>query len=307
MIHYNNITCLKNNEIDKVKWDSCIHNANNGLIYGYSFYLDIMTKHWDGLILNDYEAVMPLTWNRKFGIYYLYQPFFTASLGVFGNIVSADIVNIFLDNIPGKYKYWDIYLNHANLFKIKGYALSKRSNYVLDLNKSYTDIVSSYAENHRRNIKKAEKFGCIVEKNIPIKKIIQLAKEQSLANSNVNNEDYNNFQKLFGKLNRQKQAETYGIYNNENTLLSGCVYFFSNNWAYYIFAVNHPDSKKSGASHFLINSFIKENAGKKLFLDFEGSNIKGVADFYSKFGAKEEKYPALKLNRLPAVLKMFKK
>ncbi|MEJ7676087.1 MAG: hypothetical protein WKF59_26140 [Chitinophagaceae bacterium] len=57
----------------------------------------------------------------------------------------------------------------------------------------------------------------------------------------------------------------------------------------------------------LINGFIKEHAGKRLLLDFEGSMIKGVAQFYSKFGAKEEKYAALKLNKLPAVLKLFKK
>ena len=31
-------------EIDKAKWDHCIDNAGNGLIYAYSFYLDHMAK-----------------------------------------------------------------------------------------------------------------------------------------------------------------------------------------------------------------------------------------------------------------------
>jgi len=69
---------LQQKEIDKIKWDACISNAANGLIYGYSFYLDTMARHWDALVLNDYEAVMPLTWNKKYGFYYLYQPAFTA-------------------------------------------------------------------------------------------------------------------------------------------------------------------------------------------------------------------------------------
>ena len=63
-------------QIDKSKWDNCIDTAANGLVYGYSFYLDAMAKHWDALVLDDYEAVMPLTWNKKYGITYLYQPFF---------------------------------------------------------------------------------------------------------------------------------------------------------------------------------------------------------------------------------------
>ena len=56
-----NIAYLSNKNIDKQKWDRCIDMASNGLIYAYSFYLDAMSKHWDALILNDYEIVMPLT------------------------------------------------------------------------------------------------------------------------------------------------------------------------------------------------------------------------------------------------------
>ena len=70
-------------QVDKNKWDACIERSSNGLIYGYSFYLDSMAKHWDALVLNDYEAVMPLTWNRKWGIKYLYQPPLTPQLGIF--------------------------------------------------------------------------------------------------------------------------------------------------------------------------------------------------------------------------------
>ncbi|HSQ44739.1 MAG TPA: hypothetical protein VLM16_07060, partial [Ginsengibacter sp.] len=80
------ISYLPQANIDKQKWDRCIDAAPNGLIYAYSFYLDAMSKNWDALILNDYEIVMPLTWNKKYGVYYLYQPFFTKALGIFGNI-----------------------------------------------------------------------------------------------------------------------------------------------------------------------------------------------------------------------------
>src|SRR6187402_2816093 len=97
------IQYLVNKQIDKTKWDKCITEASNGLIYPYSFYLDTMAKHWDALVLNDYGAVMPLTWNKKYGFYYLYQPAFTASLGVFGKNLNKELIDDFIKNIPPKF------------------------------------------------------------------------------------------------------------------------------------------------------------------------------------------------------------
>ena len=109
------IKYLSQAEIDKSKWDACISNAPNGVIYAYSFYLDQMAKHWDALVLSegplsedDYKAVMPLTWNSKYGFYYLYQPAFTASLGIFGENISGTIIKKFFDAIPSKFKLIEI-------------------------------------------------------------------------------------------------------------------------------------------------------------------------------------------------------
>ena len=59
-----------------------------------------MAKHWDALVLGDYEAVMPLTWNKKWNISYLYQPPFTASLASFGKLLTEEIVRAFIAAIP---------------------------------------------------------------------------------------------------------------------------------------------------------------------------------------------------------------
>ena len=123
--------------IDKQKWDNCIEHSPNGLIYAYSYYLDAMAKNWDALVLNDYETVMPLTWNKKYGIQYLYQPFFCASLGIFGNNITVDTVNEFLKNIPSKFLYWDIYLNAGNYFSGTDFKLYERTNYVLPIDQPY--------------------------------------------------------------------------------------------------------------------------------------------------------------------------
>lgn len=302
-----NIHYLQQKEIDKSKWDDCIDKATNGLIYAYSFYLDCMAKQWDAIVLNDYEAVMPLTWNKKFGVYYLYQPFLTAQLGILGNNLNAELVEAFLNSVPKKFQYWDIYFNHGNVFSLENFKLYQRTNYVLNLNKPYEEIYRSYRENLRRNIKKAFQLNCTVQKDFDVEKVIALALRQMKNDSNDSEENVERFRKLYKILHEKKQAITYGVFSAKNELLASCVFFFSHNRAYYILVGNSPDGKTIGASHAVIDAFIKDNAGKNLLLDFEGSDIPSLAFFYSSFGATEEKYAAIRLNKLPFYLKWMKK
>ncbi len=293
-------------QIDKLKWDACITHAANGLIYAASFYLDCMAKNWDALVLGDYEVVMPLTFNKKYGVYYLYQPFFMASLGIFGNNISADLADDFLQHIPEKFKYFDIYLNHQNRFKLQHFNLYERMNYVLPLQENYEGIYSRYRDNIKRNIKKSIQLQVTIKQNIPIESVLLLATEQSRTFSQIEAIHFEHFKKVFDFFYTQNKATTYGVYTPNGHLISSCAFLFSNNRAYYILVGNHPDSKAFGASHALINAFIKDNAGKNLLLDFEGSDIPSLAFFYSSFGALEEKYTGLKLNRLPIWMKWFK-
>jgi GNAT acetyltransferase-like protein len=302
-----NIKYLTRDEIDVVKWNNCIDRAGNGLIYAYSFYLDHMAKQWDALVWNDYEVVMPLTWNRKYGIAYLYQPFLAAQLGVFGKPVTAELLESFLKTIPSKFRYWDIYLNHKNVFDLKEFKLYARSNYVLNLSKPYEELSRNYRENIQRNIRKAAQAGCKPGKDFDAEKVIDLAVQQMRTHSNESKENVNKFRDLYKLLHDKNRAITYGIFSAKNELLSSCVFFFSHDRAYYILVGNHPNGRTIGASHALIDAFIKDHAGKNMLLDFEGSDIRNLAFFYSSFGAVEEKYAGIRFNRLPFYLKWLKK
>ena len=186
----NQIKYLLHDEIDKAKWDATITRASDGLIYGYSFYLDAMAKHWDGLVLNDYDAVMPLTWNKKYGFYYLYQPAFTASLGVFGDNLNGGLIDDFIKNIPAKFKLIEISLNPGNIIGNSNTFSIARSNYILPLNRSYEELYKAYRENHKRNINKATQLGGRTTKEIPVEQIMQLNKEQLQHIDGTKPEDY---------------------------------------------------------------------------------------------------------------------
>lgn len=304
--HYH-IQYLQHQQIDMQQWDRCIAGAGNGLIYGYSFYLTHMSAHWDALIYGDYEAVMPLTWNKKYGIAYLYQPFLAAQLGVFGNDITNDLLQSFLDAIPSRFRYWDIYLNHHNVLPVERYSLYQRKNFVLPLGRSYEDIYKQYRDNTQRNIRKSKQLGCRTERDIPVDSVIELAVAQMRNYTKEPGDNVERFKDLYAFLHKRKQATSYGVFSAKNELIASCVFFFSHNRAYYILVGNHPDGRTLGASHALIDSFIRDHATDKLLLDFEGSDIRNLAFFYSSFGAVEENYAAIRLNRLPFYLRWAKR
>lgn len=297
------ITYLTRQEIDAHRWDGCISAARNGVIYGYSWYLDAMATDWAGLVLDDYEAVMPLPFRRKWGVHYIYQPFLTAQLGVFGNNLSPQIVEAFFSAIPQRFRFWDFPLNHGNVFTLASYPVYGRQNFVLPLQRCYEELHNGYRENIRRNIKKAIGYGCVVATDVGVEEVIRLTKEQA---KEATENDFEAFRKLFHFLKGRGGAKTYGVALNNDTLAS-CVFFFAGQRSYYILVGNHPNGRTLGASHMLIDAFIKDHAGQDLVLDFEGSDVQSLAFFYSSFGAKEEAYTAIRLNRLPRWMKWVKR
>lgn len=301
------IRYITNQSIDRDKWNTCIDGASNGLVYAYAWYLDVMAANWDALVLGDYQTVMPLTCNRKYGISYLYQPYLCAQLGIFGNGIDANTMSAFLHAIPNQFRYWDFYLNQQNLHPVTGIHFYPRSNFVLDLYRPYGELANGYRENIRRNIKKATQVGCRPVKGFEVDEVIRLAKEQSREGGQETDENLARFKRLSLQMKANGKAETYGILSSCDELIASCVFIYSHKRAYYILVGNHPNGRTIGASHALIDSFIRDHAGQDLLLDFEGSDIRNLAFFYSSFGAVQERYFGVKANKLPFYLKWLKR
>ncbi len=297
------INYLKHTEIDKTKWDNCIANANNGLIYAYSWYLDIISPNWDALILDDYEAIMPLTHKRKYFISYLSQPFFTQQLGVFSKFESqAILVNEFLNSIPAKFKLIDINLNEDNSSE----GLKQRKNYVLPIDENYQSIFENYKSQAKRNLKKAKENNLYFQA-LPYKNVIDYyIKFKGKETKGVKLKDYDSLKKLYKVCNKNNNLLSIGIYSKQYGLMACAAFLIYNERVIFHLGTSNPKGKKIGAMHFLIDSIITQLAGKNLFIDFEGSEIDGIERFYKSFGAFKKPYFKYKENNLPILLSWLK-
>lgn len=303
------IRLIQQNGIDRSKWDAGISNAPNSLIYAHSVYLDAMC-HWDALVLDDYAAVMPLPNRKKFGISYLHQPAFIQQLGIFSsNAVAPELVNEFIQVARKHFRFAEITLNHQNDHTaLQMLTVSGRCNYILKLNSSYERIYENYSSSLKRKlvwIKKFDSHYSVVTDPAPA--IALYRKLYAGRMKSVDKKDFDSFSKLCAVFNNQGNLICREARNRSNDLLASLVLLNDGNRIYNIISCITESGKKVHANDFIYDELIQEFAGTKLTLDFEGSDIPGIAEFYQKFSPEKEMYPFVKWNDLRPLLKLFKK
>jgi Acetyltransferase (GNAT) domain len=301
---------LQQHEIDKTKWDNCIFNATNTLIYAQAFYLDNCTnKTWGALVLNDYEAVMPITYRKKYGITYLYQPAFLQQAGIFSaNKIDKNTCTIFFEALLEKFKFVEIHLNFGNGFiDFLPIDFKLRNNFILNLNDTYENISFSYKSNFTKNIKRASKHSFTYNETDDYKKLISLYKKLYVARfESVKESDYNALIKNC-KILQETNNLILRTVTIDNEILAAIILLKDKNRLYNIASSVTDEGKKIRANYFLFDKVIAEFAEQNLILDLEGSNVKGIADFYQSMNPINEPYFALKYNNLPKLIKLFKR
>jgi hypothetical protein len=303
-----NIRYIPYSEIDKRKWDDCIKKSANGLIYAESVYLDHMTSNWDAIILNDYEAVMPLTWRKKLFISYLHQPAFIQQGGIFSTVpINDEIINGFVELASSRFRFAELTLNYEN--KSANHQQVLRNNYILPLGNDYKYIFDNYSKYIKERLKRLEKFDLDYVVSDNYKEVIEIYKELYTNKiSSISKADMLNFELLcthYKSLNRIIVRKV--IDKKTNELLAALLMLKDERRIYNLASCVFPKGKKQLANYFLYNNIIKEFCTENIILDFEGSDIPGVAYFYKNLAIENQHYPFIQWNRLPLFLKLLKK
>lgn len=299
---------VKNNDIDYKKWDETISKSYNGSVYAFSWYLDIVCK-WNAIISDDYKYLMPIPFNKKLSINYVYTPVLIQQLGIFSeNQINSNILNDFLNIVKEKYRYFELKFNKYINVKHTNLQLNKNITYELDLIQKHNEILKKYKTNTKRNLKKAEKANLTISKKTTVNELLILLKDNlSQKIKELNNSTLNKIKFIISQSSRKNLGEIIGIYDKFNNLISAAFFITSHKKSIMLILATTEESKKTGANFLLIDYFIKNNSGKQLTLDFEGSNIESLARFYASFGAQKNEYYTLKYNKLPFYLKFLKK
>ena len=250
--------------------------------------------------MDDYKAVFPITWKKKYGIQYVVQPLLSQQLGVFSQSSHGTAgVESFLHLIPDKYKHIDICLNSSNELSRKDYKLFIRKNYELCCGGEKSDPAQGYSGNTKRNIRKALRNELQI-KQTDVENYLDLRRQSDSPGFKA--EHYKLLNRIFSGIIEKGRGAITGAYSS-NKLCAAVFWAFSKTRVIYLNAVSNEEGKSTRAMFMLIDQYIRKYGGTNVIIDFEGSMIPGIARFFEGFGAKETTYLRIIKSSFPLNLK----
>lgn len=300
------IAYIEHAKIDVEKWNCCIANAPNTRIYANDWHLDRTAENWDALVFGDYEYVMPLPVRKKWWVGYVYQPLYSQQLGIFPSPSTA-VAQQFFQVLQSKFRFVDVNLNSWNNANenIAGITFEARENFLLPLNTDYTSLSQNFSKNTKRNISKAKKHNLNVVEGIRLEEYLAFKKEN--LPPGTTKKDIGKLKSIIAFGQYKGFGEIHGVYGPNNKLCAAVYFCWWKNRVTFLNAASNEEGKNLGAMFLLVDKFIRTKSMRNLTLDFEGSMVPGVARFYQGFGATPETYLRLRINRLPLLLKWWKK
>ena len=290
-----NIQIVNNKELDKVIWDKKICSSASPSFFMLSWVLDILHPNWDALVYLNYEAFMPIPKAKKIGLTYVFQPKFIRSLSIFNENEDhrLAIIAIFRET----YSLVNINLD----FELK----ESNSNGVfqkLSIPSSCELLENAYSKNAIRVISKLDveiEYKLIYDAGTFINFFKNIKNIKSLKSNS-----YVKLHQLISETLKRENGKLIAAFYNGEMIACGFFIFFQKQ-VYFLKGTVNKIGREKGAFYGLIDHVLQSLLGNFEQLDFVGSNDKGVANFYRKFGAQEFHYSILKYNTIKTPVKQL--
>ena len=297
----NEISIIPSYNIDREKWDRCINGSGNAVIYAGTVYLDHLADNWTGIVLNDYEQVMPVPWRMKFGIRYSYEIPFLQQLGIFCGKKIPD-EKMFLKALFSVCRYGDYPFNFGNFIgETKAFV-----NFILPLDRTYEDLSKRFSGDVIQNIRRAAAHDLDYE-NGEIDEAVFLYKKLYGKQSGITDEHFEKFRKLCFFIGKNDKIIVRKVCSAGGSLLAIALLPVDKMRMYNVMNSTLPEGKTAEANYYLLSRLWMEFEATGLIFDFEGSDIPGVKEFYRKFGGVNQPYQKLHFNHLPWPVNLLRK
>ena len=304
---------LPHHEINEKNWDNCVEASAEMMIYACSWFLSMVCKRWDAVVEMDeegcYVSVFPLPLGRRFGQVAVLQPYFTQQLGLFTTPKSRHTnIDDYLELIPHKYNYVYLQLNTQNTEAAQhatALSVQKRINYHLSLQLPYEELLKKYKNRHKLN--KAKRSGISIKPLHDIEVLIRLfrgTKGKEL--TEIKAKHYRLLAKMYAELKTRNAAELWQVVNADGEAIAAAFFILQPGKLIFLLSGASDEGRRTAAMTLLLDSMIQRFAGTDCILDFEGSMVPSVGNFYANFGAEPVTYLSLTRQHTPWYLKWKK-
>lgn len=281
------IRLIPREEIDKTKWNSCVHYAVNGNIFGYMWYLDAMARDWDALVEGDYDSVMPLTHrNLSWGRQGLVQPPLVRELAIYSvNPPSNKRNAAFWEAIPAEYRRVNLQLDAFSQPKGEGWINAELKNYFLPLNEAYELIRERYSQDLIDRLEVAKEQDLFPMSSLKPERIAELYRK---TRGMLSEPEFHGLQRIMYNILHRGWGFASGIMNRQQEVMAADFFIFSHGRIMSLAPVLTEAGKAIHAKEYLYDLMVRQQAGKPQALDFNTATDKD--DFARHFGAIHYEY-----------------
>ena len=207
------------------------------------------------------------------------------------------------------FSFAEITLNYLNeLPSMAGVKVQLRKNYIIDLSQSEKELEEGFSDSFQKNASRVSDLDFIYKATADFEGIIRLYRSlYGRRLTHFREEDYRRFGRLCSFMNNFGNILCREVINPQGQLLAAVLLLTDGNRLFNMISCLTPAGRTWEGNYYLYDKLIREFAGTGLILDLEGSDVKGIEDFYKRMDPDLQPYPFIRFNNLPGLVRLFKK
>jgi hypothetical protein len=289
---------LRYNEIDFVKYSRCLEKSEQKKYSATKDFLDTTSeKQWEILVYNDYEAVMPVPFVKKYGIKIVHNPKLCQQLGIFSPKDDVQLNEAFLHFLEKNYLIRAYPLNDCNQLQTK---LRLKKNFLLYPD-SYEKVYARYSPKRKRKLRLDDE----VVKNSEIKTISYEEAKLFIENNMIGlskENDLPDFMRIF-EASYHLNYLKFSAFFYHHKIINIIATYSDCNMVALLGTFNDKDYVKISGASVLIDTVIRETIETDIF-DFEGGELPNIEEFFRGFRPELKPYAIIE-NSKKDLLKKF--
>jgi hypothetical protein len=303
---------LERHQIHDEIWNAFIASSPQAAPYGCTWYLDVVWPGWKAIVVTEKDqilAALPFSISKKHRINYVFNPKFSQYVGLFFGAIEKKnatltfslkkrLVKAIVEALPSEIKVFNIKFapefDYPLPFHWAGYELHTRLSYWLDNQTDKLSLLKNFEERTRTYINKAVKSGLVVSSIPDIDAIVALANER---NSYPLEEAL--LKKLWTALRQQKKGIALEVRDATGRLHAGLIYQQFQHKIIHLFSAFDAELGNQGGMSLAIWKSIETAGPEVKIIDFEGSMLEPVENFFRGFGTRPVPYLQIKKNAFP--------
>ena len=281
---------VAHDDLDRQRYNSCIHYALNGRAWGYKWYLDATARRFDCLVEGEYESVMPLVWDTTWsGRRRLRLPPFTPALGVFSvHVLSRKRLGYFLREVDARFDVLDGYAltgepAAAGRDEVDWTWTDVRGRVLAVDGRDYDAIAADYDAELLRALARADEAELLVHGNQKPERVAAFMVDHFAGGERL---QHPLLRVLYQALHRG-WGWTTAVTDHAGELLATCAFVFTHGRVQALAPCASPRGREVGALALLYDYAVRQAAGRPIALDFTAADAHLPV---AGFGASPERY-----------------